>query len=627
MKRQEDSSDGNVGGDGGGGDDGDNDDSKTQTAAGTEKIGAVWNFLGAKRQEITTSLKSKSHEIGSKYGEWKKQQQPREEEKESNNTKEEIKQREEQGEVCEEGGIQQTTGTKKFLNFLDSKRLELQSKHEEWKKQKNKTEEDATKQDSEEKESKSNNDEDEDKEGNGGGISTSQEENGSSRGSFTTTGQQQAKAKIFGFLQKTQSELQRNIETNKKKLIDSIGRQHEHYFGGPIIEFPDDESNNNNTKSVRIGKKLAQGGFSVVFHAVDVSSTTNNTKSNDDDDNDNNNDHQSQNNDDDNRTQYALKRIQCIDEETQRACEEEADIHHTLKDHENYILPLLGCTYDPKDNVCYMLFPYMPHSLKEEINQRLLVPMAAENQAFLAADDYDNNKPPPWKETLVLKIFYHLLHGVEVMHQAGYAHCDIKVDNILFYGNDEHSLKRPIIMDFGSVVTPTKRILDTRWDVAEAVELASQHTTMPYRPPELFPGEIQLLKKDSDNDDDDSNVLDYTLVDVWSLGCTLFAILFGASPFESEFSRTTGRHRVIECSQLNVLGDIPKPPNDKMWACYSYSDDIWRLLEWILQKDRRKRPTLNQVQTRVEALMVEATTREVELESGGGSSCGEGVDN
>ena len=64
---------------------------------------------------------------------------------------------------------------------------------------------------------------------------------------------------------------------------------------------------------------------------------------------------------------------------------------------------------------------------------------------------------------------------------------------------------------------------------------------------------------------------------VRSLGCVLFGIMHGASPYEVEFSRTAnddggGRNgddrerqygaRIVECSRLKILGDVPLPP----WA-------------------------------------------------------------
>lgn len=64
--------------------------------------------------------------------------------------------------------------------------------------------------------------------------------------------------------------------------------------------------------------------------------------------------------------------------------------------------------------------------------------------------------------------------------------------------------------------------------------------------------------------------------DVRGLGCVLFGIMHGASPFEVDFSRNTndyggsrngydqkqqyGHVRIVECTRLKILGDVPLPP-------------------------------------------------------------------
>lgn len=77
----------------------------------------------------------------------------------------------------------------------------------------------------------------------------------------------------------------------------------------------------------------------------------------------------------------------------------------------------------------------------------------------------------------------------------------------------------PILMDFGSLSRCPIEI-KTRSDALAVAELAAQHSTLPYRSPELFepPVGSQITTK----------------TDIWSLGCTLFACLYLHSPFETE---------------------------------------------------------------------------------------------
>lgn len=358
-------------------------------------------------------------------------------------------------------------------------------------------------------------------------------------------------------------------------------------FGGPQI-------NLDSGIKVKLGREIAQGGYSVVYEGFNVQNP---------------------------HLQYAVKRINCHnDSEMISACMEEANVHRTLQaaqeEQENtsseamYCLPLLGMTFEENNTICYMVFPYLPHSLRWEVNQRVFNPPPSTVQPL----------HQPWSEGLVLNIFAHLCQGVSIMHKSGLTHRDIKLENILFQGSNTMHLQSPVLMDFGSV-GPLLRKLETRKDILEIADEAAQHTTMPYRPPELFPGELRAGDED----------LDYTKVDVWGLGCSLFAMLYGASPFECEFTRNNShRHnshhhhrqgrnmtmnkapvQIVECSQLRVLGNIPKPPPAiAKW----YSPDILELIEFILVKDRLQRPTLEQVQIRTQALINGITNQVVDLE-------------
>jgi serine/threonine kinase 16 len=318
-------------------------------------------------------------------------------------------------------------------------------------------------------------------------------------------------------------------------------------FFGPVVSF-------DGSRQVRVGRKIAEGGFSYVFRATDTSTNT----------------------------IFALKRIQCQDNHTLQECRKEAQVHHAVANCK-YTLQLLGVAY--QDKVCWMLFPYMPHSLRAEVNKRMF-PNATHPYHYTVPVD----TMPPWSEMAALQIFRGIIDGVDAMHRANYSHCDVKLENVLFTGSHHH-LTTPVLMDFGSV-GPLTKPLNTRQDAIQISETASTHTTMPYRPPELFPGEVRAGDAD----------LDYTKVDVWSLGCTLFAMLYGASPFESEFHRSTGQIKIVECSQLRVLGGVNFPPSHTPPARW-YSPPLQELIQWMLTADRMQRPSLVQVVARVDAIL------------------------
>ncbi|KAL2017497.1 hypothetical protein VTK56DRAFT_2039 [Thermocarpiscus australiensis] len=102
-----------------------------------------------------------------------------------------------------------------------------------------------------------------------------------------------------------------------------------------------------------------------------------------------------------------------------------------------------------------------------------------------------------------------------------YAHRDIKPANIMI----SDSGTEPIIMDLGSIAESPLPITSRSLAIATQ-DTAAEHSTMPYRAPELF-------------DVKTGTVID-TKVDIWSLGCTLYACLVGKSPFEMRSDETGG---------------------------------------------------------------------------------------
>lgn len=85
--------------------------------------------------------------------------------------------------------------------------------------------------------------------------------------------------------------------------------------------------------------------------------------------------------------------------------------------------------------------------------------------------------------------------------------------------------EQPILMDLGSIA-PSPIAITSRSLALAVQDTAAEHSTMPYRAPELFD-----VKTGSNID---------TKVDIWSLGCTLYACLIGKSPFEMRSDETGG---------------------------------------------------------------------------------------
>ncbi|KAI9845841.1 MAG: hypothetical protein M1837_004522 [Sclerophora amabilis] len=111
--------------------------------------------------------------------------------------------------------------------------------------------------------------------------------------------------------------------------------------------------------------------------------------------------------------------------------------------------------------------------------------------------------------------------GVAPGDTRAYAHRDIKPGNIMIADDGV----TPILMDLGSLA-PSPTLITSRSLALAVQDTAAEHSTMPYRAPELFD-----VKTGSTVD---------TKVDIWSLGCTLYACLVGKSPFESRSEETGG---------------------------------------------------------------------------------------
>ncbi|RRT83903.1 hypothetical protein BHE74_00002461 [Ensete ventricosum] len=104
-----------------------------------------------------------------------------------------------------------------------------------------------------------------------------------------------------------------------------------------------------------------------------------------------------------------------------------------------------------------------------------------------------------------------LCAGLKHMHSFDppYAHNDVKPGNVLI----THKKGQPplaILMDFGSA-RPARKEIRSRSEALQLQEWASEHCSAPFRAPELW--------------DCPSNADIDERTDIWSLGCTLYAIM------------------------------------------------------------------------------------------------------
>ncbi|CAG8574227.1 11543_t:CDS:2, partial [Diversispora eburnea] len=154
-----------------------------------------------------------------------------------------------------------------------------------------------------------------------------------------------------------------------------------------------------------------------------------------------------------------------------------------------------------------------------------------------------------------------------------FAHRDIKPGNILL----SDDMQTPILMDFGSLIRARIKI-HNRNSALMQQDLAESNSTMPYRAPELFD-----VKTNTDLTEK---------VDIWSLGCTLYAMAYGVSPFEHSINEQGGS---IKLAVLN--NQFKFPEND------TYSQDFRDLVSFILKVDPKERPDIHKVIERVDILI------------------------
>jgi len=292
---------------------------------------------------------------------------------------------------------------------------------------------------------------------------------------------------------------------------------------------------------------------------------------------------------------YALKQVDCRDEGQAEQCRQEVALHRLL--HDDNLMPLLGVKFVQESMpsvltmTCYVLFPCLSRSLRADISKRRLLEETLES------------KRRPCTQTETLTLFAGIVSAAKAMHEAGFGNHDIRVENVLLQQKLDGQRQRrdvgtAVLSDFGSagpVVVP----LPSLRDIWHAMEDAGRHTTMAYRAPELFGGGLSHGPLE---------FLHCDCADVWSLGCLLFAILNGSSPFEMEWRvsllekvTADGAVRFVESTHAKTSGPGPFPPCG-IAADRRHGEDIKDLMRWMLKKAGRERPSISEVLKKVAIL-------------------------
>lgn len=126
------------------------------------------------------------------------------------------------------------------------------------------------------------------------------------------------------------------------------------------------------------------------------------------------------------------------------------------------------------------------------------------------------------------------------------------------------------LIDFGSVTTARKKV-NSRRDLLDLIEDSEKYCTPSYRAPELW-----------DRGLDDDLTIDER-IDVWGLGCVLYAISFHENPFD----QIVLRGGIVKLAIIEGKIEFPK--------YHPYSESFLNFIKYILNPNPQKRPFLNEV--------------------------------
>lgn len=254
----------------------------------------------------------------------------------------------------------------------------------------------------------------------------------------------------------------------------------------------------------------------------------------------------------DSNKHYAMKQLICQSREQEDDARNEIQILSKLVDHENIIsfLDYSAIGTSKTSKTFYLLFPMCRQGTVWNVIENAL------------KYEEDLTKPWPYEEAQVLFIIQSIANALGYMHEMGFSHRDVKPHNILI--SDDNI---PKLTDFGSVAT-------ARWDVSSrqiALRIedeASIKTSPAYRSPELTSVQYPCIIDER--------------VDIWGLGCTMYCLAFGWSPFESK------REGVMRLAIIN--GKYSYPNAERRMKNCVFSKGFCHLIDQMLQFNITDRP-------------------------------------
>ncbi|KHN76405.1 Glycosyltransferase 25 family member [Toxocara canis] len=274
-------------------------------------------------------------------------------------------------------------------------------------------------------------------------------------------------------------------------------------------------------RQFNINKLLAKGGFSEVFMVSEVGTSQ----------------------------RWALKQVECHSSHDVERVRREIDVHERFGSHPNILA--LECLSDELINgvrrFSLIFIFFKKGSLQDELTSRR------------THNDY-------MEEDRVIRLFTQISSAVSFLHSSApsIAHRDLKPGNILLSEDD-----RPVLMDFGSCCECPLFIETSKQSKFQLINEAAELCSMPYRAPELFVCAI-------------GSVIDQS-IDIWSLGCLLYAICFFRSPFDDIYERGDSIALAVQSGKITFEEQHP------------FSSKIVELIRTMLKVEPKERPTIQTV--------------------------------
>ncbi|KAF1837882.1 Pkinase-domain-containing protein [Decorospora gaudefroyi] len=199
--------------------------------------------------------------------------------------------------------------------------------------------------------------------------------------------------------------------------------------------------------------------------------------------------------------------------------------------HHPNLVTLIEVLDDPEEDSLYMVM--------EMCKKGVVMQVGLEERA----DPYSEEQCRCWFRDMIL--------GLEYLHGQGIIHRDIKPDNCLVTEDDV--LK---IVDFG-----VSEMFDKEGEMKTAKSAGS---------PAFMPPELCVAKHGH---------VSGKAADIWSMGCTIYCLLFGRIPFE--------KHGMIELYQA-----IRMDPVEFDREC---NPELKELLQRLMEKDPKRRITMDEI--------------------------------